>query len=899
MTRRLRPLWCGAALGLLTALSAVPGAPQDQNQNAQTPPQPRERPAGVVRPPRTRRGYTAGQQPRAGTPPLPAPAGAGQLGQPGPPAARAGGAPQDASSPTAPPTKLEVVQGRGGEKEVWMEVYDLDLDHLLRLLSSEAGVTITKTEAVKGKVTIIAPDPVPLDVAFQILDSILQMRGYAMIRDGCGIYKIMPMNEAAQSGLPVNFGANPEEVPDTAELITQVVQLRNLSANDAAQDISSLLSAGVGGGGPGQGGGAFTARVVPTTTNALIITDTAANVKRVLTIIADMEQQLSGGYQIFRLQYYDASTMADVINSLILSRGGGAAVPTGARRQPWEVRAAQGGRPGAPAPQRQPTPPTAAAGASVSGSEFVFPDTKTNSLVVQATPIHLQQISNLVDQLDRPVNLRDSFVVYPVQNLMASELAQRVGQHLGITVNVTQGGGTAGAGTSAGRSAAASRGASSATGRGRTSYRGGTSATPFGTGGTNVYRGLSVPGDASSGEAKSSLEVEPLAAPSTRVADPMEVAQAPEGAVAVPAAPPAPVASGPGAEIVAGDEGEVVSPTAGGGQAVITADDNTNTILVTGPPEQADLIQAMLEKLDVLPPQVYIQAIIAEVILSNDQNLGFEWSNLMATLNHNGEQFQGIFDTNFGLGARDDNGNLTRTIGTGLSGFITGPENFAALLTALAQSQNVRVLSTPSIFTSNNEPGNITVASGIPFPTTTLTSTTGTGTGVTPVIQTGVDYQNVGIVLDVTPRITQGDVVHLEVGVSANDVGDPIIVGGQSFPTTRDREAQATLSVKDGYTVVLGGLMRDSVSHSATKVPILGDIPLVGALFRSSHTHVDKSELLVFLTPHVVRSPADAARLTDEEKCKLQELPRSLQKPSAPVPVPVAPMPVQPAAPVR
>jgi general secretion pathway protein D len=894
MTRRLRSLWCGATLGLLIAVSAAPGAPQ--NQGTETPPQPRERPAGTPRTPRTRRGYTAGQQPRAGAPPLPAPAAPGQAGAP---AGRGGAPAQDASSPTAPPTKLEVVQGRGGEKEVWMEVYDLDLDHLLRLLSTEAGVLITKTEAVKGKVTIIAPDPVPLDVAFQILDSILQMRGYAMIRDGTGIYKIMPMNDAAQSGLPVNFGANPEEIPDTSELITQVVQLRNLSATDAAQDIVSLLSTGVGGGGPGQGGGAFTARVVPTTTNALIITDTAANIKRVLTIIADMEQQLSGGYQVFRLQYYDASTMADVINSLILARGGAAAA-TGARRQPWEVRAAQGGRPGAPVPQRQPTP-TAAAGATVSGSEFVFPDTKTNSLVVQATPIHLEQISSLVDQLDRPVSLRDSFVVYPVQNLMASELAQRVGQHLGITVNVSQAGAAAGAGTAASRArtAAGSRGLGTTTGRVGTSYRSGVSTTPFGTGGTSIYRGLSVPDDSQAGGAKSSLEVEPLAAPSTRAADPMEVAQAPEGAVPVPAAPPVPVVSGPGAEVIAGDEGGVVSPTGSGVQAVITADDNTNTILVTGPPEQADLIQAMLEKLDVLPPQVYIQAIIAEVALTEGQDLGFEWDHLVATLNHEGQEFEGIFGSNFGLGARDEEGNLTRTIGTGLTGFITGPEGFASLLVALGTDSNVRILSTPSIFTSNNEAGNITVASQIPFPTTTLTSTTGTGTGVSPVIQTGVEYRNVGIVLDVTPRITQGDIVHLDVMVSADDVGDPISVGGQQYPTTRNRQAQAILSIKDGYTVALGGLMRDAVSRNVSKVPILGDIPLVGALFRASKTRVEKTELLVFLTPRVVRTPADAARVSDEEKCKLQEIPRSLQKPSAPAQAPVAPLPAQPGAPVR
>jgi len=135
-------------------------------------------------------------------------------------------------------------------------------------------------------------------------------------------------------------------------------------------------------------------------------------------------------------------------------------------------------------------------------------------------------------------------------------------------------------------------------------------------------------------------------------------------------------------------------------------------------------------------------------------------------------------------------------------------------------------------------------------------------------------------VLEVTPRVTQGDVVRMEVSVMANEAGEPVKIAGQDYPSTKAREANAILSVKSGHTIVLGGLMRESIVRSAERVPILGDLPIIGSLFRSTSSSREKRELLVFLTPHVVRSPAEAAQLTESEKSRLPEVPRSLQTPA-------------------
>jgi type II secretory pathway component GspD/PulD (secretin) len=284
-----------------------------------------------------------------------------------------------------------------------MEFYNLDIDHLLRLLSYAAHVTIVKSEQVTGPITVIAPEAVPLEVAFQILDSVLQVRGHTMIRAAPGIYKVLPIAEAIESGVPLQFGEYLSDAVAGDQLVTQVIPLRNLDANDMASQLQNLVSQ--------------EASIVPTSTNSLIITDTAANVERALLLIEDVESQLAGGLKVYPLQYYDATEMATLVDSVVLSRGGAG----GARPRPaWERRVV--GR-----ADRQPRPTGRVApqqaGGIAAGPEFAYPDTRSNQLIVLATPVHLRQIEDLVTQLDRPVSLRDSFFVYPVQNLVASELA--------------------------------------------------------------------------------------------------------------------------------------------------------------------------------------------------------------------------------------------------------------------------------------------------------------------------------------------------------------------------------------------------------------------------------------------------------------------------------------------
>ncbi len=339
--------------------------------------------------------------------------------------ATAGGAPTDPSA--AAPSSLSVVQMQGGQKLINMEFYELALPHFLRVLAQAANITIIQDQQLNdAKVTVIAPDPnFTLDDAFQVLASILQARDFTLVKVGPSLYRTEPIARAVREGsLGLNVGSDQDAVPMSAMLVTQIIPLKNLAAQEVAQQINPLLSPNC------------TAMPLQTT-NAVIVTDTMANVNKVLQVVAYLEGQLADGIQAIHLKYRTAEDMQGMVQSLVLSRGQGGG--TGATlRPPWERGVVGQGTPGGGV-QRSPSSNTAAI--TSAGGEFAFPDPQTNTLFVQATPLHLQQIEDLVELLDKPTNLKDSVYIYPVQNLLAADLAALVAPTVGAQVQVVDPGG--------------------------------------------------------------------------------------------------------------------------------------------------------------------------------------------------------------------------------------------------------------------------------------------------------------------------------------------------------------------------------------------------------------------------------------------------------------------------
>jgi general secretion pathway protein D len=289
------------------------------------------------------------------------------------------------------------------------------------------------------------------------------------------------------------------------------------------------------------------------------------------------------------------------------------------------------------------------------------------------------------------------------------------------------------------------------------------------------------------------------------------------------------------------------------GQITAIPDPNTNSIIVVGNPDSAALIKQILEQLDRIPEQVMIETIIVEANLDSTNKLGVEW-NYTSTGQFGTPGQNGSIGTNFNQA----------TANPALQGFryTLGGANLTAFMNAIQTDTKFQILSTPRIFTSNNTQAQINISQSIPYVTNSRIDANG---------NTIFNYAflDVGIVLTVTPRITANGYVTMDVNQTAND-----LQGYTTFdaPIVNQREADTVVSVKNGETIILGGIIRNSVSSTSNKVPILGDIPLLGQLFRTNSKISNKTELLVLLTPRIVKDEDEARQLRLNETKKLSQL---------------------------
>jgi len=306
--------------------------------------------------------------------------------------------------------------------------------------------------------------------------------------------------------------------------------------------------------------------------------------------------------------------------------------------------------------------------------------------------------------------------------------------------------------------------------------------------------------------------------------------------------------------------------------ASIIPDAATNSLIVTASPEEHVAIDALIKQLDVQPLQVFVEALIVEVAMTSDFNIGVEWRAL-GKVGNNGLAIgsatnAGVLDSLAAAGAGAT--GTAPTLPTGLAiGFLGDTIEFngvtipslGALVTALKGNSGANIISTPQILTLDNKEAEFDSVQTIPFQTGTST-----GTGVN-VVST-FDFRDVGTKLRITPHINKEGYVRLELHQEVSNVVDSSVIG---LPTTSKRSADTVAVVKDNNTIVIGGLISNQMTTSQSKVPILGDIPFLGALFRSTHNGSNKTNLLIFITPHVIQR-AEALRPFTEERSRENNL---------------------------
>ncbi|MDP8215228.1 MAG: type II secretion system secretin GspD [Candidatus Euphemobacter frigidus] len=329
-------------------------------------------------------------------------------------------------------------------------------------------------------------------------------------------------------------------------------------------------------------------------------------------------------------------------------------------------------------------------------------------------------------------------------------------------------------------------------------------------------------------------------------------------------------------------------PKGGEEPALISEDKGTNALIIDATQEAyADLIK-IIQKLDVVRDQVLVEVLIAEIAYDKTFELGVDWIDMdndgtgfpdiatMGTGRNNAEGMaQSVFSGALSSWATDAEGGHQSPGIDGLSlGFIqkmagtgTSLPDFAVMLHALQTNSDVNILATPQVLTMDNEEAKIKVVRNIPYVSKIEIGSTDSRD------YQDIEYKDVGIELTITPHISKAQMVRMEIHQKISSLTSGEVSGGVTLtPETFDRETETSVIVKDNHTIVIGGLIRDDWYEAESKIPILGDIPLIGNLFRQTSTRKEKNNLLIFITPRVVRTTQQIADLTNLKRHQAPEL---------------------------
>ena len=733
--------------------------------------------------------------PRPPAPPaLPAPPSSPP---PVPPATAAAPKPPEAGLPSSPGVEAPApAAARPSARQLVLNFDNADVEVVIQAAAEIVGFNYVLAPTARGrKITVQTVGRISSDEVFAVLLTILDVNGLAAVRSG-NLYRIIPRENAPQT--PVRTIVGREEGPGLPpdEVVTQVVPLQFIGAQDAVALLRPFVAT--------QG-----ALAAHRETNLLILTDTAANVRRLLEVLklVDVEVALSE-LQIIALKYADAQELAQLLAQLFTSGrvGGPPGVPAP-------------GSPAAPAPPGSvPSPPPPAGGGPPSADRpLIVPERRSNSLVVHARKQDMETIRRLAEKLDVDLYGGQRVFIYFAENTKARDLA--------TTLDAIYGRGDRGPAIT-----------------GTQQYPPGSTSI---SGLSGSYAGRSLP---------------PSIPPTFSASPPPllpAVARPPGGPTAFP-----------------GVLGEGAPPAV---EIRFVADEVTNAVIVTTYPRLWKEIEETVHKLDKMPRQVLIEVLAAEVTLTDDTKLGIEWA-----------VRSGRFDVSSSpsglLPSRPASSliPLGGALPVGFNVFTFAADKFLAALNALASENRVNVLSNPSIMTAENRKAVINVSTSVPIVTSQQVPVATGGITGNAITQT-VEYRDAGIILTVTPRIGEQGTVALDVKQEVNEVGEneppPI-----NSPRFTKREAETSVVLLNNQTLVLGGLIQNKRTRIRTGIPLLSRIPILGYLFGSVEHKIEKTELLLLITPRTVGTALDAARITEERRRGASELEDAIRQAPRPLP---------------
>ena len=657
------------------------------------------------------------------------------------------------AAPAQPPAH-KVTSG-----QINLNFKDAEVDSVIGAFGHLLNKSFVIDPRVRGKISLETPRPVNRAQAFALLKTVLRQQGFAIVDLG-DLYKVVPEADAKLQSGPVEIGA--ASARDGDEVITQVFQLNHESANNMIPVLRPLVS-------PNNTITAFPGN------NTLIITDYAANLKRLSKVIATLDSpRPAAEVQVVVIKNSIASDIAVAVSKLMdeSNRGGG-------------------GGPGASSDPSQ--------------RVVVMADPRTNSVLIRsANASKLALARSLVEQLDRPANADQANmrVVY-LKNAEATKLVEVLQAVLSGESNGSSGGSDSSFGSSRNRNSSGSMfGDSSSSSSGLSSS--------FGD------------GDSSSGGGLGSQS---------------------------------------GINRDRGNQGPM-SIKAGG--AIIAADPATNSLIITAPEPVYRNIRGVIDQLDSRRAQVYIESLIVEVKADTVSEMGIQWQFGTSRPGQNSV----VGGTNFSSGGSNilavtqnpaalaaAGGLNVGVVRNGVSLFGQTFLNLGLLARALEAETNSNIRATPNLLTLDNEEARIIIGQNVPFVTGQYATTNNT---LSSPFQT-IERKDVGTMLRVRPQVSEGGTVKMEIAQEISSVVDTSQAAGI---ITNRRAIDSNVLVDDGQIVVLGGLIEDTVEGGISKVPLLGDIPGLGRLFRYDNRKRVKTNLLIFLRPVVLRSADQAWDVT-------------------------------------
>ena len=575
---------------------------------------------------------------------------------------------------------------------------EVDIRMVLKTVGDITGINFVVDDSVRGTVTVMFPTKIRLSEVYKVLESTLEVKGFAAVPAGRNLVKVVPRAEAAKRNLQVRFGSNPSEIPRNDSLVTQIIPLNYADARDISQIIQPLLAAGA-------------QMATYSKTNSIVITDTSSNIHHIAKIIQnlDVQEQIT----VFNLNYASPQVISEQISRIIENNS---------------ADTSQVGR-------------TRTASQTGTGLKII-PDVRTNTLIVVANAQETATVEGLITQLDveRPENANNVHVVY-LENAQAKEAA------------------------------------------------------------TSLTAALS----------------------NLRITGTIEAAQ----------------------------------------QVQVTADEGTNSLIITASAQDFKVIAEIIEKLDIVREQVLVEMLIMEVGEDGLKEIGVDW----ATLDEAVEESIRFFGaTNFGPRVDFVSGEL-EGLAIGAWRADGSDVTIGGILHALEKQSGVNILSTPHITTSNHSKAKIIVGENVPF---VMESRITESDPLTPTVIKTYEYKDVGISLEITPHISQGGLVRLEIDSEFSKLIEDVTTSSTDTPTTAKRKAQTVISMKSGSTIVIGGLIRDDKTTIEKKIPLLGDLPLVGGLFKFQRDRLQKTNLLIFITPYVMGDQKAMEQITERKRKEME-----------------------------